>query len=150
MIPVLIESPFSGTSEEMLRNRNYLWKCLTWCYTNNKAPIALHALYPYLPDGKLHSDDEEVKTDNKVSLPGREYALGCNRVWRNLAEEVWFFIDHGVSSGMKQAIKECVIDKKKVVIAYFNDDSYYNNLIDGINDEYLKENININFIKKNI
>jgi hypothetical protein len=145
MIPVLVESPFSGSPEEMLRNREYLWKCMSWLYTNRYAPVALHALYPYLPDGKLHSDSEEVLFDGN-KLPGRSYALNCNRAWRNLASQVWFFVDHGISSGMKLAMKECQNDKRDIVVACFTIAIDYKKLTEILEEGYVDNYVKIYYI----
>jgi hypothetical protein len=109
---LLIESPFKGeTAEKTQENIDYARECLTYFYCNFAAPIALHLVYPFLPDGKLHLDDEKVE-NNKFELPGRDYALGCNQLWRKKIGHVVFCLDKGISEGMKRALIECYRDSE--------------------------------------
>lgn len=111
-ITAMIESPFTGTIIHSTdENLKYLRKCLTALYKNKRAPIGLHDVYPRLPDGKLHEDSETVP-----GMPGRDYALACNREFRKRVEEVYFFIDHGWTEGMAQAMYECVEDDIQTII----------------------------------
>lgn len=133
-IKVFIESPFSGDLEA---NRSYLFKCTTWCYTHDKAPLALHAIYPYLPDGNLHSDSEVVITDQNIKLPGRDYALECNRAWREVADEIWFFMDNGLSSGMLLGLMQALLLKTPVIMAFFTKEGHENILKAKLKVPYL-------------
>jgi hypothetical protein len=110
VLAFLIESPFQGeTPEKTQENIDYLYECITHCYCSGKAPVALHAVYPFLPDGKLHQDSEKVE-NSKYALPGREHALQCNRTVREQLRRVIFYLDKGLSNGMKRALIECSKD----------------------------------------
>jgi hypothetical protein len=116
----LIESPFQGkTPEETEANLAYLYECITRLYCEKQlTPLALHAIYPLLPDGKLHQDTEVVKTES-FSLPGRDHALLCNKSWRKQVKMVVFCLDKGISSGMGRALQECKTDNTIAVYYWF-------------------------------
>ena len=118
----LIESPFQGkTPEDTEANLAYLYECITGLYCEKQlTPLALHAIYPLLPDGKLHQDTEVVKTaDSHITLPGRDYALLCNLAWRKQVKKVVFCLDKGISSGMGRALQECKEDRTIAVYYWF-------------------------------
>jgi hypothetical protein len=119
---IVLESPFSAeTEEDRLTLQKYLRDCMTAFYTHGHAPIALHDVYPRLPDGKIHYDSEIVSSEFG-DLPGREYALSCCRAYRNKIGCVAFCSDYHISSGMKQAYKEAIEDKIEFEIFFLRKD----------------------------
>lgn len=93
MIKVLLESPYAGDVE---RNVEYLKKCLMDSLNRNEAPFASHAIYTFI----LNDSIEE------------ERLLGINAglAWKEVADKHVFYIDYGMSTGMKYA-EEYAISK---------------------------------------
>lgn len=85
---VLLESPYAG---EVDRNVAYARRCVRDSILRGEAPIASHLLYTQ--EGILNDNDP------------RERALGiaAGHAWREAAECVVFYIDHGWSPGMSEA-----------------------------------------------
>ena len=91
MIRVILESPYAGNIE---RNIEYARQCVKHSLSLGEAPIASHLLYTQ--PGIL--DDNDPK----------ERALGIDAglAWKEVAQKHVFYVDHGVSSGMRYALKQ--------------------------------------------
>jgi hypothetical protein len=87
---VILESPYAG---EVERNIKYDRECLKDSIKRGEAPIASHLLYTQ--DGVLDDTIEE------------ERMLGINAglAWKEVADLQVFYIDFGMSNGMKYARK---------------------------------------------
>ena len=85
---VIVESPYAGFVE---RNIKYARECIKDSLKRGEAPIASHLLYTQ--DGILNDDIAE------------ERMLGINAglAWKEVAELQVFYIDFGMSAGMKYA-----------------------------------------------
>ena len=105
--PVLVETPYSAsTSQGIAANVEYAWKALAHAYsTGGYAPVATHLLWTRLSkEGtKEHVPDEAIHKQ----IWGREHALSCAAALRR-GMKTLFYCDHGFSSGMAQALKECI------------------------------------------
>ena len=93
MKKVIIESPYAGDVE---RNLGYARRCLRDSLRRGEAPIASHLLYTQ--DGVL--DD----------LIPEERSLGINAglEWLTVADKHIFYMDHGMSKGMKNALMRSI------------------------------------------
>lgn len=93
---VIIESPYAGDVE---LNKAYLKVCILDCLIRGESPYASHS---FLPD--ILSDDDPVE---------RQIGIGAGLVMHRVANEVAFYIDLGVSKGMKGAL-EYIYEKSGV------------------------------------
>jgi len=88
---VCIESPFAGDVE---RNKLYLKYCVLDCFARDEAPYASHGFYTqFLND----LNPEERKRGIRMGLD-----------WGNCATLRVFYMDYGMSSGMKEAYDEAL------------------------------------------
>ncbi len=85
---VVIESPFAGDVD---RNIDYARKCLRDSLLRGEYPIASHLLYTQ--DGVLNDNIPEE----------RKHGIDAGLEWLDVAEKHIFYIDYGMSSGMKYA-----------------------------------------------
>ena len=86
---VILESPFAGDVE---RNIEYARKCVRHSLILGEAPIVSHLLYTQ--DGILNDEIEEE----------RKWGIDAGLVWKEVAQGHVFYIDYGISKGMKYAI----------------------------------------------
>lgn len=86
---ILVESPYAG---DIQRNSEYARRAMLHVIEQGHTPIVPHLLYPQVLD-----DSDPLQ---------RERALEMCAELREQAEEVWFFIDYGMSSGMLRARDE--------------------------------------------
>jgi len=96
---VILESPFAGDIE---RNISYARKCVKDSLNRNEAPIASHLLYTQ--DGILNDDIEGE----------RQLGIDAGLAWKHVASMHVFYIDYGMSNGMKYALKYATDNKLKV------------------------------------
>ena len=85
---VILESPFQGNVE---RNIEYARAALHDSLMRGEAPIASHLLYTQ--DGVL---DDTIPNE-------RQQGIDAGHAWMEAAEVVVFYIDLGMSTGMKAA-----------------------------------------------
>ena len=90
---VIVESPFSGTEEEIKRNLEYGRLCVKDCLQRGEAPFASHLFYTQ--SGVL--DD---------AIP-EERALGMEAgfFWGEAAHTTAVYTDYGISNGMREGIR---------------------------------------------
>jgi hypothetical protein len=84
----IVESPYAGDID---RNIKYARKCLKDSLLRGEAPIASHLLYTQ--DGVLNDD----------ILKERELGINAGLAWKKVADLHVFYIDFGMSTGMKYA-----------------------------------------------
>ena len=85
---VIIESPYAGDVE---RNIKYARECLKDSLLRGEAPIASHLLYT----------QKDVLNDD---LPKeRKLGIDAGLAWKKVADLHVFYIDFGISEGMKYA-----------------------------------------------
>lgn len=84
---VILESPYAGDVE---RNEQYLDRCILDCLERKEAPFASHGLYTSALDD-LNPDE-------------RALGIGAGLAWSDVADYVVFYIDHGMSNGMRVAL----------------------------------------------
>jgi hypothetical protein len=87
---VVIESPYAGDIE---RNVKYARECIRDSLMKGESPIASHLLYT----------QEGVLNDNIKHE--RELGISAGLIWSNVADYTVFYIDYGMSIGMKYAEK---------------------------------------------
>lgn len=83
---VIIESPFAGG---VTRNVEYARRALLHSLRQGEAPAASHLLYPQVLDD-LDAHD-------------RARGLAAGLAWAPHAEAAIFYVDHGISPGMRAA-----------------------------------------------
>ena len=87
---VILESPYAGNVE---RNLAYARRAMADCLRQGEAPIASHLLYTQ--PGVLDDDKPEE----------RRLGINAGLGWSRCADMAVFYIDHGISGGMAEAIK---------------------------------------------
>lgn len=98
---VIVESPFGAPNPEAVaRNLKYLRACMKDCLDRGEAPFASHGLYTQ--EGVL----DDWKPDE------REKGIQAGFAWRQVAEVTVFYVDLGISGGMRAGLKHAqkVID----------------------------------------
>lgn len=96
---VIIESPYAGDRE---RNVKYARQCVMDSLLRGESPIASHLLYTQ--EGML---DDDIPEQRKLGINA-----GLN--WLDVADKHVFYIDLGVSPGMRTAAHRSVKLGKKV------------------------------------
>jgi len=89
MKKVIIESPYAGNIEQ---NIKYARACLKDSLSRGEAPLASHLLYTQ--DGVL---DDSIKAE-------RTQGINAGLAWLEVADLHLFYIDYGMSDGMKYAL----------------------------------------------
>lgn len=92
---VIIESPYAGDVE---RNKRYLQACIRDCLARGETPYASHQI---LTDALDDADPEQ-------RVRGIEAGYG----WWDAAEAVVFYVDLGLSDGMRRALGRAVASGK--------------------------------------
>ena len=87
---VILESPYAGDVE---RNIQYARECLKDSLKRGEAPIASHLLYTQ--KGVL---DDNIPEERKLGID-------AGLAWKEVADLHVFYIDFGMSKGMKYASK---------------------------------------------
>lgn len=91
---VIVESPYAG---DIKNNIMYARKCLRHSLGLGEAPVASHLLYTQA--GILKDEVPEE----------REMGIMAGLQWKEIPESLTvFYIDRGVSEGMKIALKDCI------------------------------------------
>lgn len=86
---VILESPYAG---DVARNVEYARRAMADCLRRGEAPIASHLLYTQ--PGVL---DDDVPDERRLDID-------AGLAWSRCAEAAVFYIDHGISRGMAEAI----------------------------------------------
>ena len=89
MKKVIIESPYAG---DIHRNIKYARACLKDSLSRGEAPLVSHLLYTQ--DGVL---DDGIKAE-------RMQGINAGLAWKEFADIHVFYIDYGMSDGMKYAL----------------------------------------------
>ena len=85
---VILESPYAG---DIQRNIKYARECLKDSLKRGEAPIASHLLYT----------QKDVLDDN---IPKeRQLGIDAGLAWKKVADLHVFYVDFGMSNGMKYA-----------------------------------------------
>lgn len=88
---VILESPYAGNIRKNLR---YARRAMADCLFRGEAPVASHLLYPQALD------------DND---PGqRQLGIGAGFEWWEAADAVVFYVDLGMSPGMRAAFERAI------------------------------------------
>lgn len=90
MKTVTIESPFAG---DIQRNKAYLQDAIRWACQRGISPYASHQML--------------TEALNDLIPEERDRGIRLGLAMSALTDESWFFIDHGMSSGMKAALSWC-------------------------------------------
>jgi len=97
---IIIESPYQG---EIERNILYARRCMRDSIHNGEWPFASHLLYT----------QEGILND---SIPiEREIGLVCCEMWSRKADVIVFYIDYGMSDGMKRAEEAAITNGRTIV-----------------------------------
>ncbi len=114
MKPVIIESPFQGTSRwavlrwfQRLSNARYARRALRDSLSRGEAPLASHLLYPQV---LANEDDPAI----------RGFGIRAGLTWTPLAKALVVYADRGISSGMQQGIKTAEAANRPVEFRYLN------------------------------
>lgn len=83
MIPVILESPYSG---EVVRNKLYLACCIRDCIRRGESPYASHQMLTEALDD--------------TNLKEREIGINAARSWYEFARYSVVYTDYGISGGM--------------------------------------------------
>lgn len=89
MRPCIIESPYAG---DVVRNKAYLQRCIKWCADQQMTPYASHQM---LTDALDDTDPAQRALGLALGRDMTEILL-CHEA------EVFFFVDLGMSPGMKR------------------------------------------------
>lgn len=89
----IVESPYAG---DIKRNLAYARSCISHCIQKGETPFASHLFFTQ--EGVLNDDDAEERK--------KGIELGFN-FWEH-AEKIVFYIDNGISRGMKAALENCI------------------------------------------
>jgi len=94
---VVIESPYAAKTEEgILLNEAYGELCMHDCLVNhNESPYASHLLYT-----RPLVLRDEVPEDRKLGIAAGFF-------WRDVSEQTNFYVDLGMTDGMKLGIDDC-------------------------------------------
>lgn len=99
MIRVIVESPYAGDIE---RNQAYARLCCQDCLQHFEAPFAAHLLYTqFLTDTDPHD---------------RHLGMIAGFEWTRVADRVVFYVDLGISPGMR--LGEKVAKKLGIPVEY--------------------------------
>ena len=86
---VILESPYAGDVEA---NVAYVKRCIKDCLERGEAPIASHLLFTQ--PGILDDSKQEE----------RRLGIQAGIAWYKAADAIVFYLDRGMSSGMKAAL----------------------------------------------
>jgi len=102
---VILESPYAG---KVKRNIDYARKCIKDSLLRGESPIASHLLYT----------QKNILNDNDPN----ERTLGINAglEWSRVADYHVFYIDYGMSNGMRYSIKKLIENNKKYEFRFIN------------------------------
>ncbi len=94
---VIVESPYAGDTElDIKLNEIYGEFAMHDCLVNyNESPYASHLLYT-----RKYVLRDHIPTDRKLGIKAGFY-------WRDVAEKTIFYIDLGMTNGMKLGINDC-------------------------------------------
>lgn len=101
---VVVESPYAGDVEG---NLAYVRACMADCLRRGEAPYASHALYTQ--PGVL---DDLVPAERKLGID-------AGFAWRACTEAIVFYVDRGVSPGMKAALDKALADNEQAYTPIF-------------------------------
>lgn len=109
---VVIESPYAGESDTDIKiNEIYGEFCMRDCLTrHNETPYASHLLYT-----RKYALDDKVPEQRKLGIQAGFF-------WRDVAEKTVFYIDMGMTSGMKEGITDCEIKGKEFEVRHIHPD----------------------------
>lgn len=97
---VIIESPYAG---EVRENLKYARECLRHSLSLGEAPIASHLLYT------------QPKVLNDKKPEERRLGIEAGLAWLSVADDHVFYIDRGMSTGMKLARALSVAAGRRVI-----------------------------------
>jgi len=108
---VIVESPFAARKPDgswdpagVEENLRYVRAAMHDCLLKGEAPYASHALYTQ--PGVL---DDQVPAERELGING-------GFAWNTKADVSIFFVDRGISSGMKQGIKNAIECRRPIEI----------------------------------
>ena len=96
MIPVVIESPFSGNTR---RNSNYLDKCIADSLQRGENPYASHRMLPQVLDDEVPEE--------------RAAGIACSIEMGRELRRVVFYVDFGISPGMLAALEAHIAENQE-------------------------------------
>jgi len=99
---VVIESPFAG---EVAENIAYAKRCVQDCLKRGEAPYASHLFFTQegLLDDLVHEE--------------RELGIKAGFIWGEAAVLSAFYIDRGVSGGMKRGVLAALECKRQIEVS---------------------------------
>ena len=85
---VILESPFAG---DVKANKAYARRAMKHSLSLGEAPLASHLLYTQMLDDNIPEE--------------RQQGIDAGLAWRQVAELAVFYVDRGMSTGMKYALE---------------------------------------------
>lgn len=107
MKTVCVESPYSAESfEKGLELDEYARACMVYALGEGTAPFLSHLLYTQVLDDRIPE----------------ERALGLEAGFQmgDRCDERWFFVDHGISAGMRMAVDRALRIGQRVEFLHVN------------------------------
>lgn len=102
-----VESPYSWkTPDEKKRNLKYVMTAVEWLRRKGFAPYASHLIdtthaQHYIDTGSPYVADN---CDVKYNVLGRDAAIESSMAFRECCNAAYFFVDFGMTGGMKAAL----------------------------------------------
>ena len=110
MLRVIVESPYAGN---IALNEMYGEFCLHDCIVNhNESPYASHLLYT-----RKYVLRDHIPEERKLGIKAGFY-------WRNVAHKTVFYVDLGMTDGMRQGIEDCQEKKHMYDIRRLDDETW--------------------------
>jgi len=103
---VIIESPFAGTDEEIVKNIKYARQSMRDSLLKGEAPLASHLLYTQ--EGILEDRNPEE----------RRLGISAGLAWGEHAELTAVYADLGITKGMEQGIERAKKERREIVFRY--------------------------------
>lgn len=103
MMLVIIESPYAGNAAAIERNVRYARACMADSLNRGEYPIASHLLYTQ--PGILRDEIPEE----------RELGIRAGHQWAENADLIAFYINLGMSPGMRAAWEKFHFERRKIV-----------------------------------
>ena len=135
---VIVESPYAAKSaKEIMLNEAYGELCMRDCLKNhNEAPYASHLLYT-----RKYVLRDKVAEERKLGIQAGFF-------WRDVAELTVFYIDLGMTSGMKEGIDDCEKKNKSYSVRHLSPELWdeYKKIEDMVNGVHVPKKTGMGYV----
>ena len=109
---VIVESPYAGKTVKSIKmNEMYGEMCLHDCLVNhNESPFASHLLYT-----RKYVLRDDIPEERKLGIE-------AGFEWRDVAEKTVFYVELGITDGMKLGIDDCIEKERDYELRSLPDD----------------------------